>query len=81
MLASGVRVALGTDSRASSPNLNLLEDVRCAIQRHPSVPKSKILELATLGGARALGLEAELGTLESGKRAALAIVRLGWAPL
>lgn len=81
MLASGVRVALGTDSRASSPNLNLLEDVRCAIQRHPSVPKSKILELATLGGAWALGLEAELGTLEPGKRARLAIVPLDWALL
>ncbi len=75
-LAAGVNVALGTDSRASSPDLNLLEEMRAVARRHPSVAPEKILEMGTLAGARALGLEADLGTLEPGKLARLAIIEL-----
>lgn len=76
MLAAGVNVALGTDSRASSPDLNLLEEMRAVARRHPAVSAEKILEMGTLAGARALGVEADLGSLEPGKLARLAIVEL-----
>ena len=51
----GVRVALGTDSRGSSPNLNLWEDVVVTLREHSDVDPSHVLSLATAGGARALG--------------------------
>jgi len=76
LLAAGSLVALGTDSRASSPNLSLLEEMREAAWRHPTVPPEQFLRMATLNGARALGLDAELGTLEPGKRARFTVVPL-----
>ena len=76
MLAAGVNVAFGTDSRASSPDLNLLEEMRAVARRHPAVPTAKIVEMGTLSGARALGLDKELGTLEPGKLARFAVVEL-----
>lgn len=76
MLAAGVNVALGTDSRASSPDLNLLEEMRHVARCHPNVPPEKIIEMGTLSGAKALGIEQEFGTLEPGKSARLAIVDL-----
>lgn len=79
MLDAGVTMALGTDSRASNPGLGVLEEMKFAAQAHPGVAKSTLLEMATLGGARALGLADRLGTLEAGKRADLAIVSLGSA--
>ena len=76
MLAAGVNVALGTDSRASSPDLNLLEEMRAVARRHPAVSAERILEMGTLSGARALGLDRELGTLEPGKLARFAVIEL-----
>ena len=76
MLAAGVNVALGTDSRASSPDLNLLEEMRRVARCHPDVPPEKIIEMGTLSGAKALGIEQEFGTLDPGKSARLAIVNL-----
>jgi len=76
MLAAGVSVALGTDSRASTPDLSLLEEMRAVAKRHPRVPPEKIVEMGTLAGAKALGLEAVLGTLEPGNLARLAIIDL-----
>lgn len=76
MLEQGVNVALGTDSRASSPDLNPLEEMRALARCHPSVPRAKILEMGTLAGARALGVEEDFGTLEAGKVARFAVVEL-----
>jgi cytosine/adenosine deaminase-related metal-dependent hydrolase len=74
MLAAGVAVALGTDSRASNPNLSMLEEMRFVAQRHPAVSPERALELGTLAGARALGLGKSTGSLEIGKQANFAIV-------
>lgn len=74
--ASGVRVALGTDSVASVDDLSLFGEMEAVRQAAPDVPASTILESATRGGAAALGLEAELGTIDPGKRAALIAVRV-----
>ena len=75
-LEAGVRVALGTDSRASSPDLSVLAEMRFAAGRHPSLPPDAFLRMATLNGALALGLDSETGSLEPGKAADLAVVAL-----
>jgi cytosine/adenosine deaminase-related metal-dependent hydrolase len=79
LLAAGVQMALGTDSRASNPDLSLLAEMRCVAERHPGVSPAKILELGTLAGARALGLERDVGSLAPGKLANLAIVQISGA--
>lgn len=76
MLAAGAVVALGTDSRASSPDLSLLAEMRHVARTFPGLSRATVLELGTLGGARALGREAEIGTLEPGKWANLVAIRL-----
>ena len=67
VLAAGVAVALGTDSRASSPDLSVLEEMRAVARRHPSVPPSVVLRMGTLNGAKVLGLESEVGSLAAGE--------------
>jgi cytosine/adenosine deaminase-related metal-dependent hydrolase len=69
--ASGVRVAVGTDSLSSVEDLNLFEELRLMRGLAPSVPARDILASATKHGADALGFGAELGTIEPGKRAEL----------
>ncbi len=76
LLAAGVTVALGSDGRGSSPDLNLLSEMRFAAQKHPGVPLADFLKMATINAARALGRETEIGSLAAGKRADLAIVAL-----
>jgi aminodeoxyfutalosine deaminase len=76
MLAAGVTVALGTDGRGSSPDFDMLEEMRCVARQFPSLGRDHIVAMATRNGAKALGLADELGTLEPGKRAALAFVSL-----
>jgi len=74
--ASGVSVAIGTDSLASVEDLNLFAEMAEVRRLAPSVPAGRILESATLAGARALGFASELGSIEPGKRAQLLAVRL-----
>jgi 5-methylthioadenosine/S-adenosylhomocysteine deaminase len=85
--AGGVRVGLGTDSPASTPSFDMFEEMRTAAylarvreQRPDALSASAALELATLGAARALGLEDETGSLAAGKRADLAVVSLAGSP-
>ncbi len=72
--ASGVRVAVGTDSLASVEDLNLFGELALMRQLAPSIPARMLLESATLHGASALGFEEELGTIEPGKRGQLIAV-------
>jgi cytosine/adenosine deaminase-related metal-dependent hydrolase len=76
LLARGACVALGTDSRASNPDLDLFADMRFLAARHGDVPLATVLRLGTLGGAEALGIDHDCGTLSPGKRADLAVVTL-----
>ena len=69
MLANQVNVCVGTDSRASSPDLNLVDDLRLMHRLAPDVPPATLWEMATLRGARALGMEGGWGTLAAGKNA------------
>ena len=73
-LAAGLRVVLGTDSRASSPDLDLLAEVRLAAQSHPQVSPADLLAMATIEGAEALGLGDEVGQLTTGRRANMTVI-------
>jgi aminodeoxyfutalosine deaminase len=73
MMDRGVRVGMGTDGLWSSPSMNLFEETLVAVKLH-GMDGTTGLRLATLAGARALGIEAETGSLEVGKWADLALV-------
>src|SRR6185503_18662502 len=75
-LAAGVALGLGTDGAASNNDLDMFEAMRQAsfLAKHANhdptaVPAQAALDLATRGGARALGMEQSIGSLEAGKRA------------
>jgi cytosine/adenosine deaminase-related metal-dependent hydrolase len=70
-LRRGVRVALGTDSLASNPDLDLFAEARFLRQLHPDVPGETLLRMATLSGAEALGWADTTGSLAPGKSADL----------
>ena len=69
ILSAGVRVAFGTDSRASNPDLNLLEEMRHVSRQFPGLTHDRILQMGTIASAEALGLADETGTLTTGKLA------------
>jgi cytosine/adenosine deaminase-related metal-dependent hydrolase len=73
-------VAIGTDSRASNPDLSVLAELRLAAATFPEIAPPQVLELGTLAGARALGAADESGSLERGKFADLAVVALPEEP-
>jgi cytosine/adenosine deaminase-related metal-dependent hydrolase len=64
---SGVQVAVGTDSLASVPDLNVFAELAEMRRLAPEVPARRLLESATINGARALGFEPDFGTIEAGK--------------
>jgi cytosine/adenosine deaminase-related metal-dependent hydrolase len=74
LLASGVQVALGTDSRASTPDLDLLAEMRHVARLHPQIHPQEILRLGTLAGAQALGRADEVGSITPGKLANLVAI-------
>ncbi len=76
MLARGVQVALGTDSRASNPDLSLLAEMRFVARTHPAISPHDVLRMGTLAGAEALGLSNEAGSLSPGKLANIIAVPL-----
>ncbi len=78
LLAAGVNLGIGTDGAASNNRMDMLSELRLAAllakgaSSDPSVlPAAAALEAATLGGARALGLERRIGSIEAGKEADL----------
>ena len=88
MLEHGIEVALGTDGAASNNRLDLFAEMRLAsllakvtTGDAAAIPAATALRMATLHGARALGLGAQAGSLEAGKRADMVAVDLGAAEL
>jgi cytosine/adenosine deaminase-related metal-dependent hydrolase len=77
MLARGINVAVGTDSAASSPDLNLMDDLRLVHRRRPEVAVETLFEMATVRAARALGMADRVGTIEAGKMADLCVFDVG----
>ncbi|HEX9385864.1 MAG TPA: amidohydrolase [Anaerolineales bacterium] len=90
MLAAGINVALGTDNVTNNNSYDMFKEMTLTgklmalLKRDPSaIPTRSILDMATLGGARALGKEKEIGSLETGKKAdliALDLDEIGWSP-
>lgn len=84
---AGVRLAIATDSPASTPSFDMFDELRAAVmaararERRPdALLAADALELATLGGARVLGLEDEVGSLVPGKRADVTVLSLAESP-
>jgi 5-methylthioadenosine/S-adenosylhomocysteine deaminase len=83
LLDAGVKVGLGTDGAASNNDLNMFEEMDTAaisqkvFAKNSSVVNAKsVVEMATIGGAKVLGLDKEIGSLEKGKRADIIIIDL-----
>lgn len=83
MLARGLRVGLATDGPASNNNQNMVHVLKATALLHKvahedpeAMTALRVLELATIEGARAIGLGREIGSLEAGKRADIIVVRL-----
>ena len=81
LLEQGINVSLGTDGAASNNNLNLFEEMHLAallqkwLRRDAeALPARQVLRMATIQGAKALGLETQIGSLEVGKRADLIMI-------
>jgi 5-methylthioadenosine/S-adenosylhomocysteine deaminase len=76
----GINVALGCDGAACNNMLDAFQEIRLAALLHKprlgpqTLPAAEVLEMATMGGARALGLDDEIGSLEIGKRADLVVL-------
>jgi cytosine/adenosine deaminase-related metal-dependent hydrolase len=84
---AGARVGVGTDSPASAPSFDFFDELRSVLlsararaQRPSALSAPEALELGTLGGARALGLDDEVGSLVPGKRADLTVVSMAESP-
>jgi len=82
LLEEGVSVSLGSDGAACNNRLDMFTEMRTAALLQKALHGPEVLEanhvlrMATFSGARALGLESEIGSLEVGKRADVAVVRL-----
>ena len=68
MRESGIPICVGTDSLSSNDRLDMAAELACLQEAFPEVPLQEMLEWACLNGARFLGLEDRLGTLEPGKK-------------
>lgn len=84
MLAAGLTLGLGTDGPVCNNSLDLFEEMKFAslIQKATrldatALPADQILRMATIGGAQALGLDGEIGSIEVGKKADLVMLDLG----
>ena len=80
---AGIRVCIATDSPASTPSFDMFDEMRAALvgarareARPDALTAADALELATLGGARALGIEESAGSLVPGKQADLTVLSL-----
>jgi cytosine/adenosine deaminase-related metal-dependent hydrolase len=81
MLAAGVNVALGTDGAPCNNSYDMLQEMHLASILHSGARQTagvisayQVLEMATINGARALGLERSIGSLEAGKRADFVVI-------
>ena len=83
LIAAGIRVGIGSDSVASNNRMDILDEARLSVlihraatRRHDAFGAHDALLLATIGGARALGIDSRVGSLEVGKDADLAAFRI-----
>lgn len=90
MRAAGINTALGSDNVANANSYDLFNEMQIAAklmvyreQQPGAIPAREVVEMATMGGARALGLEDKIGSLEIGKQADIIALKrdeIGWGP-
>lgn len=80
LLDAGINVGLGTDSLASNDTLSILDEMKF-LSLHHSIPPKTLLTMATLNGAKALGLESNTGQIKEGFQADICGVRLPDVPV
>jgi cytosine/adenosine deaminase-related metal-dependent hydrolase len=73
---TGAKVTIGTDSLTSNWQLSILEEMKTILRYQSYVPFHTVLRWATLNGAEALGFEADLGSIETGKTPGLLLLDL-----
>ena len=71
---NGANIIIGTDSYASNWTLNILDELKTIQQHHPNIPLAEMLGWATLKGARALQMDAQLGSFEKGKKPGVVLI-------
>lgn len=81
LIAKGINVALGTDGSSSNNNVNMIEEMHIAgilakavAKDAKALPAYEVLKMATINGAKALGIDSLTGTLEAGKKADIAVL-------
>ena len=75
MRANGLDITVGTDSLSSNDDLSMIAEIACLHENFPSVPMGELLTWASLNGARFLSKEDTLGSIVSGKRPGIVLVR------
>ncbi|MDP2208902.1 MAG: 5'-deoxyadenosine deaminase [Bacteroidota bacterium] len=88
-ISEGITVSLAADGAPCNNNLNMFQEMRLAgliqkpVHGPTSMPAKTVFEMATIGGAKALGLENEIGSIEVGKKADIVLLDLNnfWNPL
>ncbi|HEY5540035.1 MAG TPA: amidohydrolase family protein, partial [Coriobacteriia bacterium] len=76
LLAAGLTMGVGTDSSASNADLDLMAEIRAIHAAEPNLPAETLFALATISGARAIGVDGSFGSLDSGKQADLVAFEL-----
>ena len=79
LVKNNCKIVLGTDSYASNTALNIYEEIKMIQQYFPLIPLANVLQWATLNGAMALGIDAEYGSFEKGKRPGVVLINEGVA--
>lgn len=81
MIAAGINVAIGTDGAASNNDLDMIGEMRtaalsgkCAAADAAALPATQVLRMATINGAKALGIDEQTGSIETGKKADLTTI-------
>jgi cytosine/adenosine deaminase-related metal-dependent hydrolase len=71
---NGCNIVLGTDSLASNWSLRITDEIKTIRQHFPAIPLEEIFGWATLNGAKALGMDAVLGSFEKGKKPGVVLI-------
>lgn len=74
LLNSGFQIALGTDSLASNTGLSILEEIKTIQRYFPTIPLEKLIEWGSYNGAKALGFDLDIGSIETGKKPGLNLI-------
>jgi aminodeoxyfutalosine deaminase len=74
--ANGSNIVLGTDSLASNHSLSILDEIKTLRKFFPSIPLEEMLKWATVNGAKALGIDDQLGSFEKGKKPGVVLISI-----